>query len=240
MIEPEYREFLLDLADSDILPRVVNDQGDYWARCFRRRNGKDAAGNLDPDWEGSEGWTEIAPFTDMIKMQIVEKPSQESAGKIQHISIVPCSPFFYDFLLSYYLLSNPDFYQTPAKLVTMLMGTMEKLRIDPSGMANFPAGVWRWLTHVRDGEKSFSFLENPIELLWNLQWIQYMVNKYGEEQVFEKGFTEREAVRRDEKLIQEDVEKRFRLVLARHPTLHSVVELATDGETDHGEPAEQR
>lgn len=242
-IPPCYQRFLLDLLDNFVFTEIINDNGDYWKRVFDRRN-------LGED-DGAH-YTEIAPFTDIFKMVIVKLPDKEDGfpGEFVHTSIVPCCPFFYDTILSYYLLSDLEFYQSPRILVTMLLKTMADLKIDPSAVQNFPAGIWRWMTRIREGEIGFDFIQHPLTLCFHLKWIVWMVNKYGEEGrfvddpesgekkfrpgVWDKGFMDSKEVLADELKIREGVEFRFRQILNNYPELIKRVTLSSDGTPNPG------
>jgi hypothetical protein len=211
-LQHDYRLFLLDLLDSYVFTDLMNDNNDYWKRSFQRRH--------DGEDDGAT-WSEIAPFTDIFKMVVISQPDKEmgTEGELRHCSVVSCSMFHWDAILSYYLMAAPEFYQTPSRLVGMLLKTMGDLKLHPSGIQNFPAAIWRWLTRVQDGSMPLTTINCPIESCWNLKWIQHMVNKYGETAVFAKDFLERPEVQADEKEIRSEVQKRFLEVLNRHPNV---------------------
>jgi hypothetical protein len=131
----------------------------------------------------------------------------------------------------------PQFYQTPSRLVGMLMKTMADLKLHPAGIQNFPAPIWRWLTRVQDGEMQFETIQDPLKICYYLKWIQHFVIKFGEDAVFKADFGSRPEVKDDEKQIRAEVEEKFREVLSRHP---KVVQARTlDGPSDSESAADE-
>lgn len=156
---------MINLFEKYIFPNILEK---YWELIVKKRTEDDH-------------WPEVAPFVDAFKLS-TKKDSPEGKPYPVVACLIPKPLWFWDIILSLYLVYKPDIYKDFPTMAKMIHENVEAFGINPKDYENMDIIHWMHLDCLRSGDKKkILFLQDPIRCLVQIRNVMFLYSAYKED-----------------------------------------------------------
>lgn len=150
-MDPSLQKRFWKVFTQVVFPFVLEE---YWRQVFEQRNRKNS-------------WSPLGLFRDLFKLapnasrSSFNKKGVAVSGEMTFTCVVPKPLFFWDLVLSMYMVARPDVFHSAEFLAATIHGFIQKCGIDPRTFQNFDPGHLKYLDDLRLGKRHLEFFEDP-------------------------------------------------------------------------------